>query len=938
MGSGILGIAVSGLNAAQVGIQTASHNITNSSVTGYNRQTIIQTTNTPNFTGSGFLGTGTNVDTVKRVYNDFLYTQILGAQTNVAQLQTYSDQISQIDNVLADSTAGLSPGFDNFYSALQALGSSPSSVPARQAVLSSAQALVARFQSLDQQLSTMRNGVNSQITTEVGTINSLVQQVADINQRIILAQAAGTGQPANDLLDRRDALMTELNKEVRITKQLESDGTYSVFFGNGQPLVAGTQVYQLKAVPSNEDMSDLGVALVSPNGNEIPLPENLISGGNLSGLLEFRSQTLNTAQNQLGRIAIGFTSAFNAQHQLGQDLTGKLGSDFFKSVSPQVMGAASNLGVSTVSANITVSDYQVKYTGTGYAVTRLSDGTDMGTFNSLPQSVDGVTISLSAGKPAAGDTFLIQPSKEPGKRVSTYATNTGNATLDSSASNIQSLTDSDYRLTFNGDGVTLIRLSDNQTWSATGTDQASALKTLMANTGPQGFTLSINGTAQPGDTFLIRPTRYAARDMGLLITNTDSIAAATPMRTSTTTGNSGTGTISSGEVTSTGVGLTANLKLTYDAAANALVGFPIGAQVKVGGTIYSISSATQRVPFQAGATITVQGTNFQIANTPANGDTFVVGPDKITTGNSTNPMIKVEYASGNVASTKTLTYSTATQSLSGFPAGSKVTIKDFASPPNVLGVVTIDSVGSTQIPQPPMTLPTTGVSLSYEGVTVDISGQMVNGQQITPSAYNVETPVSLPTSPITLTYKKADTSGLPARLTGFPVGTTVTVTKADGSMKTYPMDPTVAGADYVPYTAGATISFNGMSFQIGGSPVEGDSFTVGPNPSGSGDNRNLLSLEALQTANTMLSGTASFQGAYSQMVSQVGNKAREVSVTLTAQENLVSQGETAIQSMSGVNLDEEAADLIRFQQAYQASAKIIDITGKLFDMLASLGG
>ena len=938
MGSGILNIAVSGLNAAQVGIRTASHNISNASTAGYNRQTIIQTTNTPYFTGSGFLGAGTEVETVRRVYNDFLTNQVLSAETNVAQLQTYYTQISQIDNLLADVSAGLSPGLDGFFSALQALGSTPSSVPARQAVISSAQALVGRFQALDQQLAEMREGVNTQIVTEVGTINSLVRQVAEINQRIILAQSAGSSQPANDLLDQRDSLLAELNKEVKITKQMESDGTYSVFFGNGQPLVAGTQVYELKAVPSPEDMSEFQLALVSPSGQEVQLPESLISGGKLSGLLQFRSETLNSAQNSLGRIAMAFTESVNAQHRLGQDLTGAMGGNFFKPISAQVLGAPSNTGTGTISANIMVSDYEVTYGSGGYTITRLADNTNLGTFSQLPQNVDGVRISLTSGQPAVGDKFLVQPSHVAGKRISTYGTNTGNAIIDSSASNIQSLTDSDYRVSFTSNGVTLTRLSDNQIWTAGGNNQAEALKTLMANAGPQGFTLSINGTARIGDSFLIRPTRYAARDMALEVTNTDNIAASSPMRTSVGSTNSGKGTISAGAVTNGAVGLTANIKLTYDSSANALVGFPIGAQVKVGSTLYSITSATQRVPFQAGATISVQGTSFQIASTPANGDTFIVGPDSVTTGNSTNPMVKVEYPANSAAATSTLSYDLPSQSLSGFPAGATVTLTDFANPPNVIATVVIAD-GTTQVPQPPMTLPTTGVSVNYQGVSVQISGQLANNQQITPSSFFVSKPQSLPSAQIPLTYKQADAgAGLPARITGFPVGTTVTVTQSDGTMRTYPMDPTVAGQDYVPFTAGATISFNGMSFQIGGAPVDGDTFNVGPNPSGSGDNRNLLAISSLQSANTLLGGTASFQSAYGQMVSQVGNKAREISVTQTAQENLASQGDTAIQSMSGVNLDEEAANLIRYQQAYQASAKIIDITGKLFDLLTTMGG
>ncbi|MDO8933948.1 MAG: flagellar basal body rod C-terminal domain-containing protein, partial [Rhodocyclaceae bacterium] len=143
--------------------------------------------------------------------------------------------------------------------------------------------------------------------------------------------------------------------------------------------------------------------------------------------------------------------------------------------------------------------------------------------------------------------------------------------------------------------------------------------------------------------------------------------------------------------------------------------------------------------------------------------------------------------------------------------------------------------------------------------------------------------------------------------------------------------------DYVDFTSGATISFNGMSFTLSGNPADGDSFTLGPNTSGTGDSRNMEAIGALQSANTLADGTATYQSSYSAMVSMIGNKAREVETTYTAQENLQTQAQTAVNSASGVNLDEEAANLIRYQQAYQASAKILDVSGKLFDLITSLG-
>lgn len=135
------------------------------------------------------------------------------------------------------------------------------------------------------------------------------------------------------------------------------------------------------------------------------------------------------------------------------------------------------------------------------------------------------------------------------------------------------------------------------------------------------------------------------------------------------------------------------------------------------------------------------------------------------------------------------------------------------------------------------------------------------------------------------------------------------------------------------YTEGDDISFNGFTVQINGTPAAGDVFTIEPNSSGSADNRNALLLGALQTEKKLAGGTLTYQSAYGEIVSQVGNKTRELQITSAAQNNLLAQTERSIQSLSGVNLDEEAANLIRFQHAFQAASKVIEVSKTLFDSL-----
>jgi flagellar hook-associated protein 1 FlgK len=155
-------------------------------------------------------------------------------------------------------------------------------------------------------------------------------------------------------------------------------------------------------------------------------------------------------------------------------------------------------------------------------------------------------------------------------------------------------------------------------------------------------------------------------------------------------------------------------------------------------------------------------------------------------------------------------------------------------------------------------------------------------------------------------------------------------------------------------------TFDGVTLTLtAGAAAAGDRFLIRPTANGAsgigaaltdpaklaaasasgavGDNRNALLLGALQTANTLGNGTATFQGAYTQFVSQTGNKTRELEVTSTAAGNLLTEVTLALQNESGVNLDEEAANLLRYQQAYQAAGKVMQIAGELFDLLLNLG-
>lgn len=437
--AGMLNIGVSGLNAAQAQLSTTSHNITNAGTTGYHRQTVSQAALEPLFTGAGFFGQGTKVSSITRSYDQFLEAQVMQADNRRSQYAAYSAQIGQINNLLADSTTGLSPSLADFFAGVQEVASNPTSVAARQALISNGQALASRFQSLNTRLEEIRQGVEGGLVQTVESINTFASAIAEMNQRIVVAQAGGAGTPANDLLDQRDQLLAELNKLVKITVVEETDsgkanGAVSVFIGSGQPLVLRGTISAFEVIPSAADPQRGAISIKAPGGSSIELAESLLTGGELGGLLEFRRVSLDAAQNELGLIALGITETFNAQHKLGVDLEGVLGKDFFKTLVPTVVPATAGVSVAVSDVkNVVPTDYLLEKVGGSFWLTfggqrYEASATDPNAAVQLsgagtvadPYVVSGggLQINVSAAGDFAAPGLLIQPTRNAARDIS----------------------------------------------------------------------------------------------------------------------------------------------------------------------------------------------------------------------------------------------------------------------------------------------------------------------------------------------------------------------------------------------------------------------------------------------------------------------------------------------------------------------------------------
>ncbi|WP_238913855.1 flagellar hook-associated protein FlgK [Achromobacter insolitus] len=421
-------LALGGLNAAQAGLATTSHNINNATTVGYNRQRVMVSTAGAQATSNGYIGRGVQVDTVVRSYDSFLYKQLVGAQGSGAQLQTQYDQVSAINNLFADRTVGIAPGLTNFFTSMNAVASKPADPAARQDLLGKANSLATQIRSAYTEMQNQRIGLNTQITTTVEQVNSYLSRIDDLNQQISLATGKAGGSPPNDLLDQRDQAVMELNQLVGITTYEQGDKINISLANGGQALLSGNTIYPLQAVASAKDAGRTAIAYTLPAGSgktvAVELNDAEVTGGSLGGLLQFRSSSLDVMQSQLGQMAIGLALSFNEQHKQGLDQNGNPGTDFFGIGSPQGVPNAQNKSNATLTGeftnlnNINAKEYEVSFDGTNYRVLRMPEGSQVynGPATGTPGTLNldsemGVTLTISA-PPQAGDKWSLAPTRD----------------------------------------------------------------------------------------------------------------------------------------------------------------------------------------------------------------------------------------------------------------------------------------------------------------------------------------------------------------------------------------------------------------------------------------------------------------------------------------------------------------------------------------------
>lgn len=425
----MLGTAITGLQAFQRSLETTSHNIANVNTEGYSRQRVDLATSKEQMIGVGYIGTGVSINNITRSYDQFITTQLRSSTAAHGDVDQYSKLASQVDDIVADPTVGMEPAIKNFFSAVNEAADDPSSIPARQVLLSETEILTSRFDTMNSRFQQIRDQINADMMVMTDEISSLSVSIANLNLQIANAQGQASGdQQPNDLLDKRDTALNKLAELVDISVVPSNSNMVSVFMGQGQVLILDAVANQVGTTPNTFDPSKLEVTIRTPSGTE-GIITSKVTGGALAGTLRFRKEVLDPAQQRLGSVAASLAMEFNNIHEAGYDLDGTAGELYFKGQGmgttpiPVAVSTTNSSGSSinvmfdkTNIGHIDFSDYQLDVgVGSVYTLTRSVDNTSITLTDSgggilvatSPANMPGINITATGL--SVGDSFLIRP-------------------------------------------------------------------------------------------------------------------------------------------------------------------------------------------------------------------------------------------------------------------------------------------------------------------------------------------------------------------------------------------------------------------------------------------------------------------------------------------------------------------------------------------------
>jgi flagellar hook-associated protein FlgK len=934
--SDLLGISSTAVAAYQRALGTVSNNIANVSTEGYSRQTSTLAQSAPSKQANMFLGTGVLFTSVKRAFDTFAESNLRNSNTDLSTQTPMVEYTQRVMDIMGDDSVGLSSALDTFFESARSLSVDPASGVMRTSFLRSTEGVGSRFAELSGQLNLVADETRQALESASGQLNTLTEQLSLVNQQLTKGTSEDSQPP--ELLDRRDLLLRQMSEYSRIKTSFTSNGMVSVSLGTTMKqslVVDGIKSRPVGMDPNSNSKLDM---VIDPYGKTEPLSG--ASGGTFGGLNTFISQVLEPAQKNLDFLAQSFVDEVNKVQKNGIDGYGNMGQPLMK-IDVTAVSKAQGIGIvlsdpmrvatgalfRVTSNNDNASDVKAKVAYTpppaslGVSNTKLINNPFTST--PVPIEVGGGRLYAPVTTLAAGmeNPVIYLDNAKPGQQLQ-LLTRDGRQLIGSQMSideKYQVLTKengfsepvtfSDAYLNKSGPNgylntnvfygakgsVVYAQQFDRLGQPAAPTPTPAKLETAhiqQLQAGITGLTLIANGAIKLNNNPLgplvlearetLTPQKVAAWLQKGLVDNKIS-----DMRV---------------EVYNQIRFNAAALDYRKPLSINGINIGTVNQNAKVANEYLDMPSmvkAIQSAQDTTGVTARIADNGDLILENALGreGETITLGPKDVN-GQSSNAFnLNLTGSNGVIQGQVRLTRTL------GDPAKSDIRLS-FGTTPNVGSPFDLSIVGLRTAAYIEGKVPDDlQVFVTGEGkasVAASFTGQPTDPQQ------------KLRAQNLVVIFDAADHYTIKDGATG----TVLAERKYDNTI----LNPVV--------------NYQGLAVKFTRAPDVGDVFAVDGNRDGLGNNENMLVMADLARKGVI--GNKSFSDSYIDQVNTVGNAAQQAKITQQALTVVNAQAKQSRDKVSGVNLDDEAADLIRFQQAYQAAAKSLQISGQLFDSIVQI--
>ena len=993
----LLSIGANALKTNQSALAIVSNNIANVNTEGYVRQELDIKENLPTKAGLVYVGSGAVATGVRRAYDSFVESSVRSSVSDLAAQSPLIDYSNRMIDILGDQSASLTPALDEFFDGIKELSLDPSSELRRDTALSNAKGLASRFNELGHQLQLIDDETKNQLNYKVSEFNALTDQLAVINQKLV-RQSDLKRQPP-DLLNSRDQVLVELSKRFRVSVEQAANGMVSVTVGknaNGVKVVDGGSAKQMGVEYKTATSPAEATLVLDAYGDRQDLSGLTGAGGEIGGLLQFRSSVLAPSMNNLNLLAATVSNEVNSALSGGMDLYGDKGGPLFDTplvFSADVKNTASNPGVSIqVTEKRPENSHSLELIfdkkNDRWLINDQSTGLKFVSPNARQMSINGLRIGISGdiqdgdritigatssaaesmrvvmtdpNRLAAGDLYgmtfgaensgsarasvgfaqqtpasLVKPIQEtlvnnlnPAAAVSINPNNfqplvsipagTSNVTLTLSKEypadvEMQVFTREGQHL-FGSAGIAdsqlSLMLSENNGFGAGASYSAQHLN---ADQGYMGKPWRIGAVSQ---------SLSELNEQGAAIVKQEAViqSSALPARTNST--GSTLNIVDQADLKLNGKALSALPLANGTSLTSAAVVSWLNTNISTHGLALVakaenvIDISRQDIDLNA-SSLSINGSTI---NLPSSMDSLVDLANAINQSTSdtnveavigVNNSLRLQNTVGNEAASITL----------NSPAS---VFKSLAG--EVRAAIKIEATrtgGDSSQKEVALTLSSQGTSSDL--AALGFSSSLYIDDTLSEDLIVFATGATSASATLAADYSagEVDPLALRNRITHFEF-----ISDTQYQIKDDATGTVLATRDYL---SGQDLQYQSIRMQMEGEPKKGDTFSVDGNQSGLGSNENALRLTALESKK-VFGASQNFHDGYLSILTTAGNTSRLAEVAEQALEIVHDQAVRAKDEKSGVNLDEEAANLIRYQQAYQASARLMQTANQLFDAL-----